>query len=1104
MGADLSAGPVPFDPTAPLPPGVTVLEASAGTGKTYAIAALATRAVALEGMALERLLAVTFTRAATGELRERIRERLARSERLLREGRATTDGDEVDVLLATGSPVDVGERCARLRRALADFDAATIVTLHGFCQAVLGTLGVAGDLDPDPTIVEEVDDLREQVLLDLYLRRFRTHRPMFGLAEAREIVRAATDLPGVEVLPPDTGRQADLAETRARLATIAREELDARKRRARILTFDDLLVRLRDALASEDSDALCARLRERWDLVLVDEFQDTDRLQWEVLERAFVGGDGRLVLIGDPKQAIYAFRGADVHAYLRAVDRADAVYDLDVNHRSDQDLIDAHDALLAGAQFGDPRISYRHVTAAARNRRLHGAPDGAALRFRVVDGDNPQLTRTRTSGDVQVDSARGFVAEDCARDLRALLASGAEVVEGDDGDGPRRPLRPGDVAVLCRKSRNAAAVHAALERLGVPVVLAGAGSVFETAAADHWLRLLQALERPGYEGAARLAALTPFLGWDFARLAGAGAPELEEIHGRLHRWARVLRTQGMAALAEAVTIGEALPARVLGTAGGERALTDLRHVAELLHRAGTADGLGATALATWLRRRIAEARAGDEDQDRARRLESDHLAVQVLTIHRSKGLEFPVVYLPDLWDVVAPRKGAPAAFHDGDERRLDVGLRGADYQRHVLAKVTEERGEDLRLLYVAVTRARHQVVLWWAGTHMASRAPLTRLLLDRGPDGAVGLGLDATPADAVVTDKLREVAARAPGRISVAPATWGDPPRYERTVEEHSGLAVRTFDRALDRAWGRTSYSALAAGAKERRVLVGSEAEDDLLGDEPEADESATAITPDAADVLAAMPGGRDVGTVVHRVLEQTDFTAGELPAEVLAHLEVAVARTGTGLGDLDAVAGGLAAALAVPLGPVLDGRALTSLARADRLDELVFELPLAGGDTPSGHVTLGRLAAVLHEHLAAGDPLRAYADLLAVPGLGLPLRGYLTGSIDLVCRWRADDGRRRFALLDYKTNRLPGYGPPALAAEMQDQHYVLQALIYLVALHRHLRARQPGYDADRDLAGAAYLFVRGLRPGARAGDGVWAWQPGGALLDALSEALNG
>jgi exodeoxyribonuclease V beta subunit len=252
------------------------------------------------------------------------------------------------------------------------------------------------------------------------------------------------------------------------------------------------------------------------------------------------------------------------------------------------------------------------------------------------------------------------------------------------------------------------------------------------------------------------------------------------------------------------------------------------------------------------------------------------------------------------------------------------------------------------------------------------------------------------------------------------------------------------------------------------------------------------------------MPAGREVGTAVHRVLERADFAAADLPAELLEHLRSATARSGTGLGALPDVAAGLAAALATPVGPVLDGRALTSIPRADRLDELAFELPLAGGDDPSGHVTLGRLAAELQNHLAPDDPLREYADLLATPGIGGSFRGYLTGTIDLVCRWRAENGRWRFALADYKTNRLPDYGQAAMLAEMQDKHYVLQALIYLIALHRHLRARLPGYDADRDLAGAAYLFVRGMSPDADPGDGVVAWQPSSALLDAMSGAFDG
>jgi exodeoxyribonuclease V beta subunit len=236
--------------------------------------------------------------------------------------------------------------------------------------------------------------------------------------------------------------------------------------------------------------------------------------------------------------------------------------------------------------------------------------------------------------------------------------------------------------------------------------------------------------------------------------------------------------------------------------------------------------------------------------------------------------------------------------------------------------------------------------------------------------------------------------------------------------------------------------------------------------------------------------------------LERADFTAPDLSAELLEHLRAAVTRSGTDLGALPDVADGLAAALATSVGPVFDGRALTAVAPADRLDELAFELPLAGGDEPSGNLTLPAIAAVLRAH---GDPLAGYAARLEDPALRSVVRGYLTGSIDLVVRLGD-----RFALLDYKTNWLapPGeplalrhHAPDALAAEMHHAHYGLQALLYAVALHRYLRWRVPGYDPDRQLAGVLYLFLRGMT-----GDpayGVFSWRPSGALVAALSDVLE-
>ncbi|MEA2268557.1 MAG: exodeoxyribonuclease beta subunit, partial [Solirubrobacteraceae bacterium] len=350
--SDVVADPRPFDLCGPLPTGVTVLEASAGTGKTYAIAALAARYVA-DGTPLHQLLLVTFTRMATGELRDRVRERLVTTEQGLRRalaGAPPADRDEVVRLLADAPRDDVLRRAERLARALADFDAATIATTHGFCQEVLGGLGIAGDVEPDTEFVEDLGDLVDEVVDDLYVRRFHRHDgvPPFDRAEALAIARVAVANPAAPLEPVD-GPDDSVPAMRRRLAAAARSELELRKRRTGVMTYDDLLTRLDDTLKGRGGAAAAVRLQQRYRVVLVDEFQDTDPVQWDILRRAFAAGGGTLVLIGDPKQAIYAFRGADVYAYLDAAATAGARATLDINWRSDQGLIDAYDALFAGA-----------------------------------------------------------------------------------------------------------------------------------------------------------------------------------------------------------------------------------------------------------------------------------------------------------------------------------------------------------------------------------------------------------------------------------------------------------------------------------------------------------------------------------------------------------------------------------------------------------------------------------------------------------------------------------------------------------------------------------------------------------------------------------
>jgi exodeoxyribonuclease V beta subunit len=1108
----------PFDLRGPLPSGVTVLEASAGTGKTYTIAALAARFIAEGKATLDQLLLVTFTRVATSELRERVRERLVVTEAQLARvaaGALPTYIDEIIELLA-GEPVEVvREYQQRLAHAIANFDAATIETTHGFCQKVLDGLGTLAESDPNVSFVDTVDDLAREVIDDLYVRRF--YRDLDGLTmsrqQAEQVSRIAIENPLAPIYPSNPQAGTALA-MRCRLAVAARDELDARKRALGLMTHDDQLTRLLATLTGKRGADAVAELRRRYKVVLIDEFQDTDPIQWEIVERAFGGGQTTLVLIGDPKQAIYAFRGADVYAYLAAAESAGARATLAVNRRSDKPLLDGLDALFGRARLGHPGIVYRHVEAAPIHQtpRLRGAPSEGALRVRLLDAGEPSVKRT-PSGYPNAESARTFVARDLAADVVRLLSSDATIELRDEEGKPvgSQHVAPGSVAVLVRTHRNAWLIQGELEKLGVPAVISGSGSVFGTAAAADWLALLEALEQPSHPARARSAALTSLLGWTATQLANPSESKLEVLHQRLHGWARILRELGISTLAESILDAEQTAGRLLSLVGGERKLTDLEHVAQLLNAAAGAEQFGVAALTGWLRQRIEAADREGSNDERTRRLDSDADAVQVLTFHRSKGLEFPVVYCPFLWEAGRlADEGQPIYFHDDEGRRaIDVGLSGDEYGVHLNQHNVEERGEELRLAYVALTRARHQAVIWWASGWMARESPLGRLLFSQDGEGNVGWQGFKRPREDDALARFKEIAALAPGSVAVEPARLGEAHRWEPRRDGDDELASARFERRIDTAWRRTSYSALTAAAHD--AIVASEPEEAGVTDEP-----AVVSAPTPSELpLSEMASGPQLGTLIHAALQEIDFSEPDLEGALRVWLTDAVDRRPELLGcSPEQAAAGLSLALATPLGGELSGISLAGVARADRLDELGFELPLAGGDDPVTAAALSDVAVLLEQHLTPDDVVFGYAQRLLDPSIAAALRGYLNGSIDLVLRMRGAAGARdRYAIVDYKTNWLAPageplsaahYGAAELALEMQRSHYVLQALLYSAALHRYLRWRLADYDPETDLAGVRYLFLRGmLGPGAGAA-GVFKWHPPAALVVALSDLLAG
>ncbi|VEG51888.1 exodeoxyribonuclease V subunit beta [Mycolicibacterium aurum] len=1099
----------PFDLLGPLPAPrtTTVLEASAGTGKTFALAGLVTRYVA-EGVAtLDQMLLITFGRAASQELRERVRSQIVDAVRAF-DAPETVTGNEIITHLLTGSDTQLAERKRRLRDALAGFDAATIATTHQFCQLVLRSLGVAGDTDSGVELVESLDQLVSEIVDDLYLAHFGQEReePLLSYDAALTLAREVVGTAHTELRPVDPAPGFDPA-VRVQFAKAVCAELETRKRKLGILHYDDLLSRLADALQPADSPAR-ARMQQRWSIVMVDEFQDTDPVQWQVIDCAF-SGHSTLILIGDPKQAIYAFRGGDIVTYLHAASTAGQQKTLGTNYRSDGPLVDSLQAVMRDAQLGDRRIVVRKVEADHAEHRLAGAPHNAPFRLRVVTRD--QLG-TRPDRVIPIDRLRRHIPKDMAADIAALLGSGATF------DG--KPLQAGGIAVIVESHRDGHACFDALAAAGIPAVYTGDSDVFSSPAADDWLCLLEAFDQPHRAGLVRAAATTMFFGRTAEDLAAHGDVLTDEIAETVRQWADFARDRGVAAVFEAAQLS-GMGTRVLTWVDGERHMTDLAHLTQALHDTAHREHYSVPALRDWLRSQRQERGMRSGAVERNRRLDSDAAAVQIMTVWVSKGLQFPVVYLPFAFnrniqtrDVVMFHESSPA----GDVRCLHVGGElSPDFSAAQQQGRREAAADDVRLTYVAMTRAQSQVVAWWAPSNDEPNGGLSRLLRGR------------SPGDPVVPDRCDPPRIDDPDAMALLRA-WSDAggPVLEESIiaplvevelpSPPDDLDVRHFTRRIDASWRRTSYSGLIRSAEaEQSPGVSSEPEvvelDDEAGEVP-GSEPADPQAPSVPSPMADLPMGAKFGTIVHAVLETADPFAPDLAAELEAKV-----REHSLWWPVDVPPAELAAALVpmhdTPLGPLAPGVTLRRIGMRDRLREMDFEFPLAGGDrrVDPPALSLSDVGRLLAEHLPQGDPLAPYAERLTDSMLAAQsLKGYLTGSLDAVLRI---DGR--YLVVDYKTNWLgdparpltsADYQPARLTEAMLHSDYPLQALLYCVVLHRFLRWRVTGYSAQRHIGGVLYLFVRGMcgadtpvvdgHPA-----GVFSWQPPAALIEALSDLLD-
>jgi len=1185
-----------------LPGGLSAVEASAGTGKTYALTALAVQGVVLRGVRTDELLVVTFTRAAAAELRGRIRAGFRDATAALRTIAATgevPDGleDWLDALCrvdgTAGSPppasAEAERRAAAAGLALSTLDRATISTLHGFCQAALTQLGLRG-AGAGTRFTTEVQRLRADVVRDRLiaaldadpdgLRRDKRKKGEVRLETPKEVEKRVDQVVR-DVLASDAhvapigASDTPVADATARFAEGVVEELRRRLDDEGELTFDELVRRTDLTLADERGGALAARqLRERFRLVLIDEMQDTDAVQWRIMRRAFLdepellGDPADVVIVGDPKQSIYRFRGADIDAYLAATAQAGAQQrSLGHNWRSSAPLLDALDVLMRGATFGGPRIAYHRVWP-GRPVAMRVSGTGAPLEVRWMRRDG-SLPLDRWGNAILVPGGDARVLDDLAARVVAMLRGGRIVASSEERADPTvevaadgtRALAPRDIAVLVRMNRQATAVVERLARAGVAAVQPKGGRVYDSDAFEQWRILLAALARPFDTDLVRALLVSWFVGASPDEVDDDG--RIDALQATCGAWRTLLAADGMMALLAALRADADTVAALARS--GERGMTDLEHLAELVHVAVGARGVPASvALRTLEDLSLATGR-GEEDTDdpAVRRIGSDGDAAQVMTYHGAKGLEFPVVLLP--YANRASDLKAPWTFRSDVGRVVDAGSSlswtpldgsaGTPDAAHARSKVRETlaraemAGDEARLLYVALTRARDRCLVWWWPATGADRSLLATLLFgDRDEAGALEVDQSVRKlrdlTDELVAVALAGLAARADGAVEVAevPAALPDAVHVAGVAQEREQAAVATLSRDVHEpdVW-RWSFTGLLRPPPGAARPLAEEAASPLRGgdDEPDApsgpdalldaavgatagsaapEDAAPAAAPAAAAAAAAaaaqgplvdLPGGTAFGVLVHEALEAVDLSAA--PDELRAALVREIAQRATRAAiavDVARLADGLAAALATPLDPLLPGMTLRDFPPHDRIPELAFELPVADTHRP---VALPDLASAVTDELAPDDPFRDAFATLPERVDRARFGGWLTGVVDLALR--TPDGR--YYVADHKTNRLsdaagvPAYDGPAMHAAMLHGEYPLQALLYLVGMHRVLGRRLAGYDPAEHLGGAAFLFLRGmvgpdtpLSEGVR--DGVCVWRPRMEAVLAADAVLAG
>jgi len=1193
----------PFDLTNGPLTGKILIEASAGTGKTFTITRIFLRLLLEKNIPVQKILVVSFTEAATNELKERILKELIEA-RSVFAGLATKD-PFLTVFLKKFTDLEAAK--SRLTAAIQNFDEAAIFTIHKFCNRILREQAFESGSPFDAELVTEQRSLLLQIVEDFWRRAFYSESGLFlgyalprlgspeklfrlieqvvgkpymriipeiepldcraeeaAFAHSFEKVKSAWHFHRSEVIsklkahkgwnkgvskklpaiikdfdaygrtnlaldlfnnfeyltrgnlgtktnkgyePPEhpffdlcqqhwenhenlkTCYGARLIWLRKSLVGYVRAELPKLKEQRNIYFFDDLLINLRDALHDSQYD-LAVQVRRQYEAALIDEFQDTDPVQYDIFTKIFDHPGASLFLIGDPKQAVYGFRGADIFAYMKAKEQTkpEMRFTLTTNYRSSAKLVDAVNAVFGKGSnvflYHDIPFLPAEPAAEADIPQLQIDKDEKPFQLWYLDKDNPIYTGTRLA----TQDAKKIIEDAVATEIVRLLRLGREKKAG-------RRVQEKHIAVLVRSNAEARLMQHTLKKRGVNSVLRSTESLFVSAEATDFQRILTAIAEPRRTGLVKAALATEIMGISADELLEFrdNSEKLDSFFERFLQYHNVWQQSGFIRMFKEFLREEQVFAKLLNFPDGERRITNLLHLSEILNKAAMSRKLGMSGLLSWLSEQKSLADKSAEEYQI--RLESDDNAVTLMTMHMSKGLQYPIVFCPFTWHGSEVSRKGLLEFHDENNDMMHtIDLSSEKSEQNKIYAGKENLAEKLRLLYVALTRAQNRCYLVLCNlTTAKSSAPAyvfhrPKPFDESNPIESLKNHLQRYSSEQYRND-LVTVMKKAPDVVNFVEIPQPGNEELKREMNLNQKLSCRSFATEIERSMGISSYSSLIS----KQPYSPEFADYDTLFLSPTRVSSKQEKIPvsEFSDFLN-FPRGTKAGTFIHAILQTIDYTTFSSQPDD-DWLKMKLQAFGFREEWSDAVTKMIKNVLAVEL--VVPGNApfrLSDISGNDRINELEFYFPLQSFS--ANELSTIFSDATLTERFAGfAEKVR---DLTFQP-----FKGFMKGFIDLVFETNG-----RFYIVDWKSNYLGNdikkYGQSSLQEAMIEHFYLLQYHIYTVALHLYLKLRKPDYDYGQHFGGVFYFFLRGIDPIRGSQFGVFYDRPSEQIISRLTAKL--